>query len=91
MNRRRLANLWVLSVLSAAIVFSAGCAANKEITPEMVRRNMSPGLESLANTYQQRENNRANAWDVNGRSAWDDIDKILFNDRPMRLSIYTIH
>lgn len=94
MNRCQLTSVWVLSVLSVAVAFSVGCTASQQstqITAESIRKHLSPNLESLANTYQQRENNRANAWDVNERSAWDDIDKMLFNDRPMRLSIYPIH
>ena len=90
MIRRQFTIVWVLSVLTAGIAFSGGCASSDEITAESVRRNMSPNLHSLAETNEQRKNNRTHAWDVNGRSAWDDIDRILFNDRPMRLSIYTI-
>lgn len=79
----------VAGAASVALALCSGCSQGK-ITAGTIRRNMSPDLESLAKTHEMRLNDRAKTWDVNARQIWDDIDGILFLDRPLRLSRYPI-
>jgi len=74
--------------LTLALALSGGCS--KKVTSASVRGDMSPALASLTETQEQRANTHAATWDLNTRQAWDDVDRILFNDRPMRLTIYPI-
>lgn len=81
---------WLMGamVLALALVLSVGCS--KKVTGASVRGDMSPALASLSETDEQRLNTHAKTWDVNTRQVWNDVDRIFFNDRPLRLSIYPI-
>lgn len=74
-----------LFVASAALV---GCS--NEITADSVRSNMTPELETIAMTREQRLNQNARAVNTTGRQIHDDWDRIWLIDRPLRLSEYTI-
>lgn len=73
----------------ACLLFGGACSRDT-ITASMIRQDMSPEMESMALTHGQRLNRRAKVWDVNARQIWDDIDVILLEDRPLRLSRYPV-
>lgn len=70
-----------------------GCKNNKNpetITARDVRGDMSPELQSIAFSREQRRNRVARTVDTNLRQTWDDIDRVLLLDRPLHLSRYPI-
>ena len=78
---------WVLALMLMLVV-AGGCSQN--ITSETIRKDVSPTLETLVETSGERKNRHAKTWDVNTSQIWDDIDRILFNDRPLRMTKYPI-
>ena len=86
-----MARLCALILICGAATLSGGCAAKEEpITAEMLRKDLSPNMESLAFTHEERLNNKAKSWHINWRSAVGTADRIMFNDRPFRMSIHPI-
>ncbi len=83
----RLLPLIGLLVLTAMIC-AGGCS--QKVTPEGVRRNLSPEFETLGETKGMRANRHAEVIDLNLRQIPDDIDRILFLDRPMRMTTYPL-
>ena len=75
--------------LILGFVMAAGCA-NDQITAGSVRRDMSPELSTLAMTRQQQKNTNARAIDTTWRQIGDDLDKLFFFNRPLRLNEYRI-
>jgi hypothetical protein len=83
--------LCALILACSAVTLSGGCAAKEEpITAAMLRKDPSPNMESLAFTHEERLNNEAESWNINWRSAVGTADRIMFNDRPHRMSIHPI-
>lgn len=78
-----------LAALSLAAALSLGGCSNR-ITPDSVRSDMSPELQSMAMTAEQRKNTHARALDTTARQFWDDLDFLLMIDQPSRLSIYPV-
>ncbi|MBI1368038.1 MAG: hypothetical protein GC162_05225 [Planctomycetes bacterium] len=62
----------------------------KKITANDVWWDMSPELESVAETHAERTTRHARMLDTNGRQVWDDLDRILLLDRPTHLSLYSV-
>ncbi len=85
-NMTRIGLLVVSGLLLAAV---GGCDNNK-ITASKVRSDMSPELDSIAMTKEQRKNEHARTVDTDLRQVWDDLDMLLLLDRPVRLSRYPI-
>ena len=75
-------------LLAAAACSAVGC--QKQVTAQQVRSDLSPELESIAMSSEQRKNNITRTIDTNLRQIWDDFDSALFLDRPMRTSRYPI-
>jgi len=70
-------------------VAAGGCNKNK-VTAEKVRDNMSPELQSMAMTHEQRQNAHARTIDTTLRQVWDDLDMILLLDKPIKLTRYPV-
>jgi len=68
------------------LLLSAGCA--QRITGDSVRANMSPEIESIAETPQQRKNKVARAADETASLINNDWDRFWLLDRPGRMSTY---
>ena len=49
---------------------------------------MSPNLDYRARTHDEARITHARTIDINGRSMWDDVERILLLDRPSRQSLY---
>lgn len=64
----------------------AGCQSEQRITADSVRADMSPELETLALTPQQRLNRTARTIDTNLRQFNDDWDALWLLDRPRAMS-----
>ena len=86
-----MARFSALILVGGAVTLSGGCAAtDKPITAEMLRKDLSLNMGSLAFTHDERLNNEAKSWHINWRNAVGTIDRIMFNDRPFRMSIHPI-
>ncbi len=85
----KLSNLVLASGVMAIGFMSVGCSSD-EITAASVRADASPDLESVALNREQLNNRTARAIDTTERQIWDDIDAIMFFDRPMRMTKYPI-
>ncbi len=88
MNRRT----WLASGagLAAGLMLLGGCSSSQPITGQTVRDDMSPELDSMAMTSEQRKNANARAVDTTGRQIADDWDSFWLIKRPLRLSEYQI-
>lgn len=81
----------LLAVLGLVLLTTAGgCKDNKKVTASDVRSHMSPELQSITYTREQRRNRVARTVDTDLRQVWDDIDRVLMLDRPLHLSRYPI-
>ena len=69
------------TVAVACLLMGGGCS--QKFTVATARRNMSPKLETMTATHEQRLNAYARTVDVNLRQLNDDIDELLLLDRPM--------
>lgn len=76
------------AVLLGLTLALGGC--NNRITADDVRADMTPELQSVALTAEQRKNQHARAIDHTLRQWHDDWDHLLLLDRPRRLSKYPI-
>lgn len=82
-------SLCVVAVLSSlALPFMAGGCSST--SPDAVRANMSPELESVAMSSEQRKNHHARVIDHTARQWHDDWDYLLLLDRPRRMSKYPL-
>lgn len=82
-------SLCVVAVLSS-LVLAFGAGGCNRITADSVRANMSPELESVAMSHEQRKNHHARVIDHTARQWHDDWDYLLLLDRPRRMSKYPI-
>jgi AmiR/NasT family two-component response regulator len=85
----KLSRFAMVTGLLALGLMSVGCSSDK-ITAESVRADASPDLQSVAMNNEQLKNRTARAIDTTARQVWDDIDSIMFWDRPMRMTKYPI-
>ncbi len=77
--------------LVGAATLLGGCESqHAKLSPDHVRSEMSPELETIALTAQQRKNRNARAADETMRQLHDDWDAIWFLDHPLRLSRYPV-
>ncbi|MEX2215745.1 MAG: hypothetical protein WD768_16660 [Phycisphaeraceae bacterium] len=76
-------------VLVMAIGLMAG-GCSSQITPDSVRADMSPEMETIQYTHQQRCNNIARSIDTTTRQIHDDWDRIWLVDQPLHLSYIPI-
>lgn len=76
-----------LLLLAGSLLVIGGCT---DITPETTRMDMSPEMETLGKTQQERQNMQFRAIDETLRQINDDTDSLLFLDRPVGLSRYPI-
>ncbi len=80
--------VWLLMIF--ILCLAAGCQGQGTITPESVRSDMSPELETMAMTRQQHMNNTSRSLDTTMRQFHDDLDRTLLIDQPSRMSIYRV-
>jgi hypothetical protein len=85
----KLSNVVLASGVLALALMASGCSSDK-ITADSVRADPSPDLQSVALNNEQLKNRTARALDTTARQVWDDIDAIMFWDRPMRMTKYPI-
>ncbi len=78
----------VLAAGVLAVVFVGGCS--NRITADSVRSNMSPELETVAMTAEQRKNLHARVVDTDLRQIPDDIDTLFLLNRPVRMTRYPV-
>ena len=83
--------------ICTAMAFFAGCSSTQTaddekdldtITSKSVHFNMSPELETRAETTGEIDTRVARTVDTNGRSAWNDLLMFWLLDRPNRQSLY---
>lgn len=88
--------VFTVSVCTAMALF-AGCSSTQTaddqkdqepITVKSVHRDMSPELETRAETTGEIDTRVARTIDTNGRSAWNDLLMFWLLDRPSRQSLY---
>lgn len=77
-------------IVGAAAVLGAGLLLGACSQADKVRANMSPELETIARTPEQRKNMVARSLDTNFRELNDDWDHIWLLDEPLHLSPYPI-
>lgn len=80
----------MLTLAACALTLWTAVGCQKQITADGVRGDMSPGLNSIAESNQQRKNRHARTFDTNLRQIPDDIDTLLLLERPVRMSPYVI-
>jgi len=78
--------LWA-APLVAGVLVAGGCG---RITLWQVRSNMTPELHDLARNHGHALNDQARYIDNNGRSAWNDLDRLLLLDHNSTLHPYPI-
>ncbi len=81
--------LLLLAVCSCLVLplLATGC---NRITADSVRWNMTPELQSVALSKEQRKNKHHRVYDHTLRQVHDDWDYLLLLDRPRRMSKYPI-
>ncbi|MCE9591515.1 MAG: hypothetical protein K8S99_13435 [Planctomycetes bacterium] len=79
----------MMTLCVVLVAVAVGGCSNK-ITGDSVRGDMSPELGGLASTREQSKTTHAHSMDTTGRQFWDDVDKFLLIDRPLRLSRYPV-
>lgn len=88
-NGKVLATMTLVAV--SATLLLGGCSSQPEnVSPSWVRSNLTPELQSIAHSPEQRKNVHARVYDTNLRQVWDDLDMILLLDRPSQMSKYPI-
>jgi len=80
----------LLCALALAALGLSMTACQAPITGERVRRDITPELESLTLTPEQRKNKLTRTLDTNLRHIWDDIDEFMLLDRPSRLTKWPV-
>lgn len=78
--------LWAAPLVVGVLV-AGGCG---RITLLQVRGNMTPELHNLARSHGQSLNDQVRYLDNNGRSAWNDLDRLLLLDHNSTLHTYPI-
>jgi hypothetical protein len=80
-----------LAALGLAAVVLGGCSSEpKSVSSSWVRSNLTPELQSVAHSAEQRKNMHARTYDTNLRQVWDDWDTFWMIDRPTQMSKYPI-
>lgn len=86
--------LAVMIVGAAAMLLSAGgCSSAPEtdrVTVDTLRDNMTPEMQGVGLSPDQRRNRHIRTVNTSLRQVWDDLDEILLLDRPSRMSPYPI-
>ena len=75
--------------LVATLAISVGCEGQKT-TADSVRSDMSPEMQSVAMTPQQRQNLHARSINTDIREISDDWDSLWLLDRPRQMSLYPV-
>lgn len=78
----------LLGVLGLAAAMALTGCQNDKITASDVHSNMSPELDTRAETKGEIDTRISRTLDTNGRSTWDDVLGFFLLDRPSRLSAY---
>lgn len=73
-----------IGLVAGALVFG-GCSSDQLFTSKHAKKNISPAMESMAQTKEQRKNRTAYTFDVNFRQLNDDVDSVLLLERPMQM------
>ena len=81
---------WAGALLLAASMMIVGGCASDEITPSSVRKHMTPELNTIAMTREQRRNNTVRSVNTTLRQIPDDWDRFWLVEDPVRLSVYPI-
>lgn len=84
---RKLALSALLFALVAPTFSMVGC---NRITASSVRGNMTPELETVSLTPEQRKNRTARSVDHTLRQIHDDWDNLLLLDEPIKMTPYPI-
>jgi hypothetical protein len=80
----------LLMAVCSCLVLPAMLTGCNRITASSVRSNMSPELQSVSLSREQRKNHHARVYDHTLRQVHDDWDYLLLLDRPRRMSKYPI-
>ena len=86
MYRTMAVGMNVTIALLAVLILLGGCSSDDGFTSRDARRNLSPAMDSMGLTKEQRKNRTAYTFDVNLRQLNDDVDMILLLDRPTYLT-----
>jgi hypothetical protein len=78
-----------LFALTLAAATFAGCDNNK-VTYKDVTSDLTPELQSTAQTPREFHNDFATAANQNLRMFWDDVARAFYTEHPSRLSSYPI-
>jgi len=78
-----------LACLMLTLVGVTGCESDP-YSPEAVRKNLMPEMQSLARTKEQWKNVRARTFNTNSRQMYEDWNAIMLFDRPVWMSIYPV-
>ena len=76
--------VWCALVLALGLLTVAGCS--NKFTAKTARKNISPSLDTLSLTPEQRKNRHARTVDVNLRQVNEDVDRLLLLDRSTMLN-----
>lgn len=71
--------------LVAGVLVFGGCSSDQLFTSKHAKKNISPAMELMAQTKEQRKNRTAYTFDVNFRQLNDDVDSVLLLERPMQM------
>ena len=77
-----------VSAMLLTLLLIGGCS--QKITAATVRRNLTPELETLSLTHEQRLNVHARTKNLGWRQLESDLDRLLLLDRPVRLTRYPV-
>ncbi len=92
-------NKWTLRLagltLAAAPLLMVGCQSSSDyddgyITADMVRADMSPELQTLSMTPEQRKNMHARSLDTTMSQIHEDWDRIWYLNKPIGMSRYPV-
>ena len=89
MKKQVLMRIVAAAVMVAGMAAAGGCAQN-EITHLGVLLNMTPELESVADTPAQRQNKIARSLDHTMQQIWDDLDNLWLVNEPSKMSRFPI-
>jgi len=72
------------------VVIALSLGACNRVTKKSVWKDMSPEMQTLSRTADQRTTRQKRSYDTNLRQLNDDWDMLLLQDRPMWLSEYPV-
>lgn len=79
-----------VAALMLVMTLSLGACNNNRVTKQSVWADMSPELETLGLTHDQRITRKKRAIDTNLRQLNDDWDTLWLQDRPSYMSEYPV-